>query len=75
MTSEDEPANTGTDVYKEYVWKLIYHKGHKAHGIYLEVQFEDSNRAGQTVARYEYSTLYMESDINVINHGNCTAIL
>ena len=42
MTSEDEPVNAGTDVYKEYVWKLIYHKGHKAHDIYLEVQFEDS---------------------------------
>ena len=38
-------------------------------GIKIEV------KQWQTVARYEYSTLYMESDIDVINHGNCTAIL
>ena len=56
VTSEDEPVNAGTDVYKEYVGKRIYHKGHKAHGTviscdgtYLEVQFEDGNRAGQNV--------------------------
>ena len=56
VTSEEEPVNAGTDVYKEYVGKRIYHKGYKAHGIviscdgtYLEVQFKDGNRAGQNV--------------------------
>lgn len=56
VTSEEEPVNAGTDVYKEYVGKRIYHKGYKAHGIviscdgtYLEVQFKDGNRTGQNV--------------------------
>lgn len=55
-TSEDEVANAGTDVYKEYVGKRVYHQGHKAHGTviscdgtYIEVQFEDGSRVGQKV--------------------------
>lgn len=55
-TAEEEMYSAGTDVYKEYVGKRIYHKGHKAHGTviscdgtYIEVQFEDGNRAGQNV--------------------------
>lgn len=55
-TSEEEPVKAGTAVYKEYVGKRVYHKGHKSHGTviscdgtYIEVHFEDGNRAGKNV--------------------------
>lgn len=56
VTSENGPINDDTHVYKKYVGKHIYHRGHKAHGIviscdgtYIEVHFEDGNRVGQNV--------------------------
>lgn len=56
VTSAEELVNVGTDVYKEYIGKRIYHTGHKAYGIVIncdgtniEVQFENGNRAGQNV--------------------------
>ena len=56
VTSEEETVRVGTDVYKEYIGKRIYHKGHRAYGTviscdgtYIEVRFNDGNRAGQKV--------------------------
>lgn len=52
----DTEEIAGTDVYKAYTGKRIYHKGYKTHGLvvscdgtYIEVQFEDGVRAGQNV--------------------------
>lgn len=54
--AEDEPVKAGTDVYKEYVGKQVYHKGYKAYGTviscdgtYIVMHFEEGNRAGQDV--------------------------
>lgn len=56
VISEEEEVTAGTDVYKEYVGKRVYHKGHKANGTviscdgtYIDVHFEDGNREGKTV--------------------------
>lgn len=56
VTFEGEDINAGTDVYREYIGRHIYHKEYKSHGTvtncdgtYIEVQFEDGNRIGQNV--------------------------
>lgn len=53
---EAEEIKAGTDVYKEYIGKRVYHKGYKAYGgvtecdgKYIHVFFEDGKKAGEEV--------------------------
>lgn len=53
---DEEPVNAGTDVYKEYIGKRIYHKGYKAEGTvldcdgkYLNIKFKNGPKAGRTI--------------------------
>lgn len=52
----DRSDSMGTDVYKEYIGKRVYHKSNKAHGtvtycdgIYIKIRFEEGKRIGQEV--------------------------
>lgn len=56
VTSEKGSDSMGTDVYKEYIGKRVYHKSNKAHGtvtycdgIYIKIRFEEGKRIGQEV--------------------------
>jgi len=55
--SDVEIVNAGTDVYKEYIGKNVYHKGYKADGTvtgcdgkYIKIHFKNGRKAGQTVS-------------------------
>lgn len=53
---DEEVINAGTDVYKEYIGKSVYHKGYRADGNvtecdgrYIKIYFKNGPKTGQTI--------------------------
>jgi hypothetical protein len=58
--ADEEVIKSGTDVYKEYIGKRIFHKGYKAYGTvtscngkYIKVRFENGKDRGRDLAGLE----------------------